>query len=466
MLNTLFYLGAILILLILTPSIIGEFSPSLNLVYTCIYFTLVILFFIRHKKITKNWMRFDFIFLIGFTIVHIQIPALASLGIEPEKPELIWINKNIVNFSTWLSVISITIWMWGYSSYKTVNDKTTQKINFQKKTNHLVHDSLLTLTFIFFIITAGPVLFSGIYDGGESWGEGAKYIFLILNALLYLRIIYFFKEISQSSKIYTIFKDFLSNRIFFIIVSSFILIFLLIGDRGPILKILILFFGSYAIFIKPISLKKIIFFILTGALIFTIIGMGRGKDSSTFNNQNIFERGYSSLIDSDSINITGELAGSNRILYMALDSVPEKHPYLYGTTYLVNIAGAFPFLAGIVVNTFDIPLMYRGTSNFFTIISLGNHATWGVGSEVIADIYVNFSIYGVFIIMFLFGRFSAKSFIKANSFNMIYVLIYLCLLMDALSINRGQLLYPLQSIIYLLILHHCFLFINKFLPKK
>lgn len=460
MINNLTYISTILLLIILIPSKTSEFSSSLNLIYTVIYFILITFFLIRNKRFTKNWVRFDVIFLIGFTIVHIQIPALASLGIEPARPHLVWINKDLVNFATWFSLIAIVFWMWGYSTYKIKIEKKNNRF-IEHKINYLLLDSLILSIFILYIIITGSILFSGKYNIDNEIGRESLYIFLFLNVLIYLRIIYFIKDQPKSSNILTIFKAFISNRIFSSIILIYFFIFLLSGDRGPILRILLIGVGSYTIFIKPISFKKLSLFIITGAFILTLIGLGRENDASNFGNKNIFERGYSAFLESDNTNITDELAGSNRILYMALDTVPAQHNFLYGITYIVNIAWSIPFLAGIIVNAFNIPLMYRDSSQFFTITSLGPDPTWGVGSELIADIYINFGVYGVFILMFLFGRFSSKSFSKALSFNIPHIIIYLCLISEAISINRGGLLTPLKPIISMLLINYFFMKIKK-----
>ncbi|MGJ7457479.1 O-antigen polymerase [Halomonas sp. RA08-2] len=456
MIDSFIYVSAILILAIFLPERFGDFSASLNLFYSGLYFFLVIFFLIRHRRFTKNWVRFDVIFLIGFTIVHIQIPALASLGIEPARPGFIWINKDVVNFATWLSVMAIALWMWGYSTYKFNKQPPACAAIERKVKSYFVFDILLALSFLAFIATVGPALFSGIYDGTRSWGAGSEYAFLVLRTLLYLRIIYFFKDLPRKSSLATIAASLFKNWLFFVVLAVFVFIFLSVGNRGPVLKVSLLSAGSYAFFIRPISFNKLVAFVLIGAILFTILGMGRGRDASTFGDQNIFERGYSSFLESESLNITDELASSNRILYMALDTVPERHPYLYGTPFLINIAGVVPFLARLTVTVFDIPRMYWGTSSFFTIISLGPNATWGVGSQVTADIYVNFGIVGVFVLMFLFGRFAAKCYVKASDLNMTYVIISLCLLVEALSMNRGLLLYPLKPIVYMLIINYVF----------
>lgn len=74
-------------------------------------------FLISNLKIFKSWVRYDLFFLLGFLILHFQIPFLAAIGIEPQRPNFIWINKMVVNYATWLSAISMLMWQLGFLIY-------------------------------------------------------------------------------------------------------------------------------------------------------------------------------------------------------------------------------------------------------------------------------------------------------------------------------------------------------------
>src|SRR5690606_3991226 len=106
----------------------------------------------------------------------------------------------VVNFATWMSTVSIVLWMWGYVLYrnkrKKISDKVKQPII---KVNYYKYDIILLLIFIAFLGLVGSSIFQGVYDGGNSWGTGANYAFLILRVLLYLRVVYFFKDFSKGT---------------------------------------------------------------------------------------------------------------------------------------------------------------------------------------------------------------------------------------------------------------------------
>src|SRR5690625_4589694 len=82
----------------------------------------------------------------------------------------------------------------------------------------------------------------------ELWEEVANYAYLILRILLYLRIIYFMKDIPADSSIKKIFANLASNKLFALIFIAYTILFFRIGDLGPVLQIAFLIGGFCVIF--------------------------------------------------------------------------------------------------------------------------------------------------------------------------------------------------------------------------
>lgn len=444
-------------MVIISPDKYQTFNDSYILLLSVLYLFILVFFLYRQSKTNKNWLRLDVIFLIGYTIVHFQIPFLASIGIEPSRPDFIWLNKLVVNYATWMSLFSISLWMFGYELIKNVSENDVYFKAPSYKVNNKKIDLILLVSFVFFLSTVGPSLFQGVYDGGMSWGSGANYMFLIFRTILYLRIIYFFSSLSKNFTLKVIFKKALQQKIFLVILTIYTFLFLLSGDRGPILYIALIIVGSYAIYIRPISLTKLVSFVLIGAFMFTLLRFGRGRDASEFEDSNIFKRGYSIYQENkDETNITNELASSVRIQYRALDIFPVSHPYLNGISFLTVGIGVIPFAGSFVVDYFNIPYQYQSSSRFFTYIGQGPNPTSGEGSELLADIYINFGLYGTFIIMFAFGMLSAFAVKKMKYGHSNYTILYIILVYSAISMNRGMLFTPLKDITYLLLFNYIF----------
>lgn len=450
---------SLLVSLFMMPERFEYFNTNFNFLLSLLCLLNIIVFWRTTKKDYSSWIRYDTLFLLGFVIVHFQIPFLASIGVEPTEPSFVWINKKVVNYATWLSSIVVLLWILGFLVYmnrkKIIKKATSYKVNTQKI------DYLLVIIFMLFLGLVGSEFLSGNYDGGDNWGAGANYAYLLLSVTLYLKIIYFFIN-NQDVKITksNIMTIVMNNKLFVFILGFYVLLFLAAGDRGPVMEVGLLTIGAYSIYQRKIPLGAFILMVFLGATLFTIISYGRSSDAA-YRNGNILEQGYTNLQKSNSdFNPTDELATSTRILYRAIDVVPDSHPYLYGLTMMSDIAGVIPFGGSIYLEATQLPDMYKSSSYFFTILGQGSFFEFGEGSEIIADVYINLGIYGVVILMFFFGYFI--SFLTFNAYNTRthrLTLVYLLLIVGAIYINRSNFFDPLRMIFYGLL-------IDKFLVKR
>src|SRR5690606_28548105 len=112
-----FYFFSALIIFVLKPELYSEFSFNYNFFLGLTYLVLISVFLLDQRLKNKNWLRFDIIFLIGYTIVHFQIPFLASIGVEPTRPDFVWLNKDVVNYATWMSLVAINFWILGFTFF-------------------------------------------------------------------------------------------------------------------------------------------------------------------------------------------------------------------------------------------------------------------------------------------------------------------------------------------------------------
>jgi len=444
---------------ILMPDERSPIDYSFLLTISLIGLLNIIVFLKWMKKKLGTWINFHTFFLIGFYIVHIQIPLFAGFGIEPNNPDFIWINTNVVNYGVWLCLVGELSWMIGCKVFYLGKNKKQEA--FDDKVQKIVKvgliDNFLFALFSIFILLVGPEFFSGNYDGGQNWGPGATYIFILVRVVLYLRIIYFFSNY-QYIKIlnpkYTIKKYSFSNKLFLTILLIFLILFFMTGDRGPIIDIGILSIMCYSFFVKKISLKSLFFLILSGSLIMTIIGFGR---SAIDQKGNILEKGYKNYLEKENVGVTDELAGSIRIVFKAINEVPNNFDYFMGVTMASDLMTAIPFGSRFFIEATGLPELFLSSTYFFTISSQGVNYTWGEGSEIIGDIYINFGTVGVLLLMFLLGylitKFSHKAFLKRN---MNYLVIFFLLTTASVYLNRSPLFGPVQLLFFGFILDKLF----------
>lgn len=454
--SILFSIVSLIVLLFLIPEKEETFDKENNFLIPILTLVNVIVFFSSLRKCYPSRVRYDVFFIIGFFIVHFQIPFLASIGIEPSRPSFIWINKLVVNYATWFSSLFMIVWIIGFYSYVQLKE-----LYFYPKDDYCDYQitfptikGLAVISFFLFLILVGNDFLSGNYKGIQNWGPGASHTFLLFNVCLFLWIIYFF--INNKEQLFSVKQAFFilkENKLLVSLSSIYILIFIFVGDRGFLMQLGLLILAAYSISQHNISLKSLLIIIISGALFFTIIGFGRSSDVLNRQN-NILTEGYNKIQQNDNpINPTDELATSVRILYRALDVVPEKHPYLYGETLFNNIIAIIPFSSSI----YSPEPMYSNSTLFFTYWGQGKMYTYGEGSEIIADLYINIGLPLTLLISFSFGYFI--SYISDGSLNNrshLKTIIFLLLTITSLYINRSNILSPIKLVVYAIVIDYLF----------
>jgi oligosaccharide repeat unit polymerase len=135
----------------------------------------------------------------------------------------------------------------------------------------------------------------------------------------------------------------------------------------------------------------------------------------------------------------------------ALASVPEHIDYGYGLYKLIGIGGVIPFIRGLMIPP-DMP--YIQSSDVLNDILLGTWARWGVGSNVIVDIYVDFGVLAVPVLLFMLGLFVAfvqrsAAQLPDSPWRAVFYLMTLALIAE---IPRYSLDSPLRPLVWTLLL--------------
>lgn len=135
----------------------------------------------------------------------------------------------------------------------------------------------------------------------------------------------------------------------------------------------------------------------------------------------------------------------------ALARVPEAIDYGYGLYKLIGAAGVIPFIRGMVIPP-GIP--HLQSSDVLNDILLGPRARWGVGSNVIADAYVDLGVLAVPILLFGVGIFVAvvQRAVTRMPRSPWRSVIYLMTLALIAEIPRYSLDFPVRPLVWTLLL--------------
>lgn len=97
---------------------------------------------------------------------------------------------------------------------------------------------------------------------------------------------------------------------------------------------------------------------------------------------------------------SGSFSISTTTLKASLAIVPETQNYGLGWYKVIGFSGIIPLVRGFVLEGYS---GFLSTADLITYYMVGAHAVWNVGSNVISDIYIDFGIVGVAVVMTIAG---------------------------------------------------------------
>ena len=444
-------LVVIALIIFILSVILYLFSPDYySYIYCNILFILYLfssIFVIHHSLINKNYFNFHVLFLISFFFVNFIYPVF----IYPVSPYYFPVykykfNPDIITKATALALLGAASYNLGVILLIRKRDFSNSAINTNFKTLQIILYSLLYISFFILLLFGGIGLIKGRFHSTAKVPPGLILIFQIILGLSIMIALYV-----KSYKGTTI--DFINkfNKPLLPIIIMFFLMFLVAGDRGPIIQIVLISIVSFTLFIKPIRIKSFITIVLAGMLFLTIIAYARiqgGKDPSdpgisVSKGLKVFE--LNSFYD-----IGMDLIVNNRNLYTGYEYV-NTHGFNYGMSMSFQLLAPFPFLPSLFSH-----LIYKSKPDDITsarILTRDSKASYGLGTNIIIDLYMGFGVIGVVFFMFLLGLIATTFQWRAHfSDNFSYKIAYVFLVSLAVYLPRSTVMDPLRPIIWAIIL--------------
>lgn len=470
-----FYLLIFLVLLIFYNSAPNVLEVDFIATTLFIDFISIIFFIVaNYKGFKENIFRHSIFILLGYVIVHFQ--HLAEFVIKGNLPYglNLWVNEAIVCQSLVLSSLGLISFLLGYEIYKLGKMRGSllvSEINNERFPVLLASPKFLVfisyLLLFLFLLTANPLYLAGHY-GSEDPGTIAKYIQLLFWLFFYSSIIIK----SWNVAFYTKSKSFLAHiREIGVSINVLALLFcmfmLFIGDRGPAIMVVMIYLSGFVFRVKnkpkPVYLLVLLFF---GAALMSLVGEYRKTDK----NLSVVERLVNSyekkeVEEVNGLEETSELAGSVKALHYAVAYVPNVYDYKYGRFQILQLVASIPGSAGFLYRNFDSSFENQGSAYFITYLDQGYDVTWGLGTTVVADFYIDLGFIGVIVGMFIFGLFVCKFELLSLSekpltiLAWVFILIYMA---RSIYIGRSSALFPLQESLWIYLI----IMLNNFLLKQ
>ncbi|ATY78194.1 hypothetical protein CVS41_14210 [Aeromonas veronii] len=431
--------------------------------------------FFKTSNINGNWLSFNVIFIFGYFVVFFQIILLQQFGyyLPAWSYKQYWSDPKIENMSLVVSAVAIILYMIGHL-YSNIFKNKRYVAFIPKET-----DSILLLLIIVYLSYLGFFATAGSYRSGVYYAADAmpisSYFLKIFNASLTAAIIIKLTKIFSLSEPLSLYRYICFFGLPLLLILTWHLGFsLYIGDRGVIIAYGLLFASTYVYKNKKIGFVKLVLVLISASFLLTVVGEVRqSKDKSlTYYEQLLVSlsgkkensRWYEEKVPGDSFI---ELAQSGRTLNHSLTNVPSHYDYRYGVYAFKRISGIIPGMQGVVNNIVENgDDNYLSTAEFISYLIQGDNQTYGDGTSITADIYLDFGITGVFIVMFTFGFFIGFNESKFNGDSISYlnigVVSFFVFYSKSLYLSRSSIFLEL-SIIFMIWL---FLVLNNYFVSR
>ncbi len=395
--------------------------------------------------LSNNIIKFNsfFLFEVLFTFSFLFINYVYPVAIYQINPYFslfsLGFDESVITRCTALATVGFVSYSLG--QFKTSKGRSfVKKSRFQLKPISFRENVILVLLFFAFLIPNLQALQSGYSTSGAG---GFFYIFSIF--YIYTYFAFSRGKVSRFNEL-----------CFFVIIGIYILVNLLLGNRGEPLYVCVAILLCYHWYVKRIPLKYFFIYGFIGLAIFYFVGVVRisenqvGTISREEKMEVLSEEG--SVLD-----LANELIINNRALYVLVDYT-DKKGYSYGKTWSMNIFSAIPFGQSFAKYVLEIPYKDFSTMQLNTYLSFGedNPDAFGLGTNLIGDIYVSFGSIGVIVLMFFFGKFIKRTYennLKGPSYSQILYIIFVIL---AVYFPRATLLSPVQTIAWTYVLSYIY----------
>lgn len=391
------------------------------------------------EKCRYNFLSFELPFTLGFGFVYYTYP-LIYYSLDPYF-SLFSLNfpEEYITRGTALASVAYSFLSMGFFKYPALNEVYI-KNDYYIGTSESQLTKITIILLIIMIASQVPVYLAGGYN--MDWGLGAE-IRGVLESLMFYTIFQKF-YLNRGSNIITLFQR---NKMYFILVFIYVLLSTLIGNRGNIIRLGLLCFVFFNLYIKKLSNWFIISFLVTGLLLMYIIGAIRdsgGLERARENSVSAFDIGR-------------DLTINNRSEYVLME-IADKRGYTYGMNFLGSLLSPIPFAQSTFLNLTGrtVDDISSGSLVTYDYFQKGDPDSFGLATNIVGDVYLAFGLLGVIILFYLLGVVVSKISFNANAGIPIIQYIYAILLMNTVIWVRSDFFKPLQMVLWGLALYYIF----------
>lgn len=393
-----------------------------------------------NKHIEK--LGFNLIFSITYMIAVYVYPVFVYSIDKSFSLFQFGYNEGVINKATALATLAYSFYNLGFNRNIVVS-RTQESCNpgiFCDTSIKKIFNTSFIVT-ILFILTGGRTYFLDRYQNSTM---SVNYVFqcvlVLFSAIIPLLAIslMFIKSKKQLLKS-------------FALLLFIVLMIISTGSRTIPLGLLLI---AFVIFIqkKNYSWSRIGIFMLLGVAVMSTIGFIRTAGVSFDNvaNSSELDNGLGGL------NYVSDIFITTRNLYDAIDYV-NHNSITYGITFLGPILSVVPFLQSMTFNLLGIPYYMTNSAALFTYLLFGSQPPIGVGTNIVADVYIATGLIGTIVLFYILGYFISyarnKMLLNKES---IWTVVYLVMISDSVFICRGLYFENIKAITWCIVLLYIF----------
>lgn len=402
-------------------------------VYCIIEMVLFVFFvfcFLRHKIKSSYFLNFNTLFLFSFGCVN----YLHSAFIYPDDaflPAFAFPYKTKV-ISYAVSVASV-----GIAAYMLGNILFENKISMKKVV--VVQNRVVSLLEKIAIAASASLFFYVFFLLKLDYGLKHLYprLMILIIALIslscYYKAVYLEQIYGKAIGFRLAVKN---NRLNILAILLFSLSLLSIGSRGSVIFLALCFMGIMNKYYFKLKARIVIPFFLLSILFMSILTLTRTTSINLSNSSiwDVVKLGYEEI--NQSANplwlVLLDLIVNARTLYGGIEYTMTQG-YLYGTSYVQYLFCFIPG-GGIFITNFLLGKTTLDVNTGYVLTDFSN-ASFGLGTNMIGDMYMNYSFIGVIVALFLLGVLVSKC---ENCETKSQSLLYYSLLANSIYIPRAS----------------------------
>ena len=463
----------VIVYILLSP---GAFNKYLFDVCFLITFVLLIGFIIQSQKheLKHHWLKPSYFFVLAFLAVNFQFLLDYRLGLKDNQSSNVFYPL-VFNQCTVLAATGFAAFVAGYFSLRSFPFRRHGYFATKHKLSLFI-SLLQLLVFALFVSNINLVTFlSGVDYGLADSSVSKMYYFENLLYVCNAVIIVLVANRNDISNLKGYINAFPTLSL--IIIILYMIMRLVSGDRGPfIYTALLLLFGYLYSSRKIIKFSTVVVFLLSALLFISLIGIARSLDKTYSFSDRIAmafdyfsENGRFNSEDRSVLSLTEELGYSFVVNQIDVNAVEvQGEPHHYGAYQLITIASSIPFVPGLIANVFHVRSEDFSSSGFANYHLFGGYErTYGIGTTILGDFYLDFGVIGVLFGLFLAGLLfcflDASICYRPKEEIGIYLLLFIILFSaKAVYIPRSVLLIDLQGFV----LGSIIIYVNSLLSKN